>query len=68
MDIVKEQIKQYIKDKVEVFINYNNENGKWVYAVQVKNTDFWLDAFKTREKAIEYINKNGLVLKRMHSY
>lgn len=64
MDIVKDQIKQYIKDKAEVDINYNNENGKWVYAVQVINTDFWLDAFKTREKAIEYINKNGLVLKQ----
>ena len=64
MDIVKDQIKQYIKDKAEVDINYNNENGKWVYAVQVINTDFWLDTFKTREKAIEYINKNGLVLKQ----
>jgi hypothetical protein len=64
MDIVKEQIKQYIKDKAEVFINYNNENGEWIYAVQVINTDFWLNAFKTREKAIEYINKNGLVLKQ----
>lgn len=62
IDIIKLQIKEYIKQKSKVWINYNNENGKWVYAVQVCGTDFWLNAFITRDKAINYIIKNDLVL------
>lgn len=57
---VDEHIKAYLNQKVDVNINYNNDTGKWLYAVEVLNTDFWLDAFESKDLADEFCNKYGL--------
>lgn len=44
-----------------VFINDNTEMGERLYAVQLANTDYWLDAFERREDAICFITANNLV-------
>lgn len=57
---INQQIKKYLKVKPNVFINYNNEAGIWLYSVQVVDTDFWLDSFKTQNEAFEYCERHNL--------
>jgi hypothetical protein len=46
--------------KVPVNIRYNNETGKFRWAVEIVGTDFWIDAFETKDEAIEYCKEDGL--------
>ena len=55
------EVKKYIADPdTVVFINYNYDIGEYVYAVQVEDTEFWLNSFKTENEALEYIKDNNL--------
>lgn len=50
--------------KTRVYIDHNNETGKWLYSVVVCDSDgFWLDSFGTQEDAERYIKEHHLVLK-----
>lgn len=60
-DSIKLQIKDYLKRKVDVTIYHNSELGDWEYSISVnENPEFWLDSFKTNEKAINYCQKHNL--------
>lgn len=54
--------KKYIDDpKTEVFIKHDDEFGKWLYHIQVVDSDgFRLDSFLTLEEAEKYIADNNL--------
>lgn len=53
--------KEYIKRRVSVYIHNNDENGSWVWSVDVdENHGFWLDAFKTKNEAIIFCRNNKL--------
>jgi hypothetical protein len=57
----KNVTEEYLKQKVDVYIDYNNELDEWTYSVAVINSNgFWLDSFDTEEKAIEYCKKHEL--------
>lgn len=50
--------------KTMVYIDHNNEIGKWLYSVVVCDSDgFWLDSFDTQEDAERYIEAHHLVMK-----
>lgn len=57
-----EEVELYIKDRnTRVRIRYNDELGEWRYAVEVEDSNgFWLDSFKTKEEAEEYIKDKKL--------
>lgn len=55
--LVREMRKDFIKEKKSVTIYYNNENGKWIWSVQVDGTDFWLNSFSTPDRAVRYCNR-----------
>ena len=58
---IQEETNKYLEDpKTRVWINYNNEAGRWIYSVQVKGTSFWLDSFSTKKGALAYIKEHGL--------
>lgn len=64
---VKEQVCAYLKQKVDVTIYYNDENGDWVWAVTVaENPEWWLDAFKTKKLAVAYCKEHGLKVLKIH--
>jgi len=56
----QDEVQQYINNKVDVWINYNNEIGVWQYSVQVINDYLWLDSFKYKKDAIKFCKKYGL--------
>lgn len=43
--------------KVEII--HTNEIGEWFWAVQILNTEIWLDAFDFEQDAVEYCEKCG---------
>lgn len=54
-------VKEYLKRKVDVIIYHNNENGSWVWAIDVcENPGFWLNAFEKKEDAIEFCKNHEL--------
>lgn len=62
MKLVERMIQDYIDKKSQVIIFVNNELDPllWVYSVQVKDTDFWLDTFDTKAEAVSFCEKKGL--------
>lgn len=48
---------------MQVEIYHNNETGKWLWAVQIIGTDEWIDAFLTKEEAINFCLENNLNIK-----
>lgn len=61
---MNEQIRQYIYAHKPVFIDHNNDNGAWVFAVALcEMPDFWLDAFDTKREAIAFCRKNELPIR-----
>ena len=67
-DIDKE-VKSFIKKKTPVVIDFNDENGDWVYAVSVNdkvNDGFWLNAFRTKDQAIQFCKKHKLPCKGLN--
>ena len=58
-----QQIKDFIAQKVPVEINHTNVNGAWLWAIQVAETDFWLEAYNSVEKAVKFCTRNQLPYK-----
>lgn len=54
------------EEKVQVEILYTNEINKsvWLYAVQLLDTEYWLDCFYTEKEAIDYCEKRGYIIKK----
>jgi len=44
---------------MQVEIIHTNETGKWLWAIQMYDTDVWIDAFYTRDDAIRHCEKYG---------
>lgn len=57
---VETTIQRALVERVECLIYYTDETGQWLWAVQIKGTDFWLNSFNTRQEAEEYCNSNEL--------
>lgn len=51
-----------------VEILHTKETGEWLWAVQFKGTDDWLDAFLTEEEAISYCGDNGYKISEHKSH
>jgi hypothetical protein len=52
-----------------VFLNYNNENGSWVWSIQPfvifgNLGEYWLDAAPTKKRAIEICREMGWRIKK----
>jgi hypothetical protein len=52
-----------------VFLNYNNENGEWVWSIQPfvvfgNLGEYWLDAFPTKKEAIACCREMGWRIKK----
>lgn len=54
------EIEFHIKNKSPVELYYNNDTGKWLWAVQVCFSELWLDAFENKEQAIKFCEDNEL--------
>lgn len=60
-DPVLKQVNKYIKAKEPVYIYHNDEAGDVLFAVAVKSDPgFWLNSFKTKREALNFIKKNKL--------
>lgn len=61
-------IEKFLNDPdTKVHLHYNNELGYnvWCWAVVLdRKPDFWLDAFNTREEAVEYVEKYYLTMEK----
>jgi beta-galactosidase GanA len=56
-------IREYLENHTNVIIWHNNETaGFWYWSVVVVATDFWLDSFDTKDKAIKYCEDNELLI------
>jgi hypothetical protein len=53
-------IDKAIEFKVPVDIRYNNDTGLFKWAVEIQGTEFWIDAFETKQDAVEYCEEDGL--------
>lgn len=45
----------------EVWINYNNEIGIWLYSIQLASAELWIDSFETEEEAVSFCDKHELI-------
>lgn len=45
-----------------VYIHHNNELGKWVWAVVVNESDYWLDSNRSYQKSLEWCTNNKLTI------
>ena len=55
------RIQKHINDpETRVWIHHNCDMGYWVYAVSLCDEDFWLESFKTKKAALQYIKENKL--------
>jgi hypothetical protein len=57
-------IEHALNPDLQVDIDFNNENGSWVYAVRVVgDEEFWMDAFPSRRKAVQFCAAMGWPVK-----
>lgn len=52
-----------------VFLNHNNETGDWIWSIQPfvifgNLGEYWLDAVKTKKRAIEICREMGWKIKK----
>ncbi len=58
---IQQVIQEHLDKKSAVKIRFNNENGSWVWAIQVlDDPEFWLDAFSTLDEAVSFCQKYDL--------
>lgn len=59
---IDEMVEFLISDKdTEVVIKHNNDTGKWLYSIWVKDSDdFWLCSFDTESEAVAYVKEHNL--------
>lgn len=55
-------VREHIKQKTQVFIDFNNDTGFWQHSVCVLGTDFWLASFKTEKAALRFVKECGFPL------
>lgn len=55
----KDAIEYASKPNLEVDIIHTNELGSWQYAIVVEGNDFWMDAFYTKEEALNLVGEMG---------
>lgn len=49
-----------LEQKTPVEIYHNDESGEFKWAVQLINTDFWVDCFLTKDEAINFCEDEDL--------